>query len=555
MKRVSLFFSLGVILLLSLFALRSLISNPFYTSHDGFTHVARIMAYYEALKDGQFPPRWATKFSGNLGSPIFVYSYPLPYFLGAALHFGGVHYQDAFRWVIGGGYLLSGFAAFWWLSKRFGKSAGLVGAVFYIFAPYRFLNIYVRGAFAESLAYTFIPLIILAIEQLFEKKEKYWRYILAFATAGLLLSHNVVAAMLLPIVVVLVLLFGVVYKNLKKVIICLASLVGGFLMSIFIYGPDLLERNYIRFDQGISYWQNYFVAWWQLIRSRWGYGFDFPGTSADDMSFQLGLSQMFVVAILIALIVILVLVRRYKWKSRVNIEGIFFLIVLAIAIFMMIDEPLIIPLWKMIPLVKTIVDFPWRFLGVTVVAFSFLAAYLVYLARSSRLLVIGLLIVVVYANRNFIRINQPQYFSDKTIEGYHGTSTAGSNEYNTVWHVGDSFPGDLEIPGVVNRATGMDITVEQKTNDFMIYRFYFPETNIYYKGNKLIENQDYDVIRQQQFKQFDDTGLIRLRVAEPGIYHLRFGETLLRKVANSISLLTFGILIIFGFREFIMRRR
>ena len=103
--------------------MRSLFSVPFYTSHDSFTHTARIAAYFDSLNDGlaslasgrsgQFPVSWAKNLNGNLGSPIFVYSYPLVYMIGGGIHYLGVHYEDAFRFIIGISYILSGFTCYW----------------------------------------------------------------------------------------------------------------------------------------------------------------------------------------------------------------------------------------------------------------------------------------------------------------------------------------------------------------------------------------------------------------------------------------------------------
>lgn len=543
-----------LIITFSIVGLWSLIKSPFYTSHDGFTHTARIMAYYEALKDGQFPPRWATKFAGNLGSPIFVYSYPLPYFLGAILHFGGIHYQDAYRIVLGGGYLLSGLAAFWWLSSRFGKKAGLVGAIFYLWVPYRFLNIYVRGAFAESFAYTFIPLIFLSIERLSETKKTKWGFLLSFATAGLLLTHNLVAAMFLPAMGLLVLLLGWRQNGWKQMFQSYLFLGAGFLMSSFIYLPDFLERGYVHFDEGISYWQNYFVAWWQLIRSHWGYGFDFPGTVNDDMSFQLGLTQILTAGILLLVLAYLLVKRKFDWKKIVNVEGIFFLILLLVAIFLMVDEPLAVIVWKELPLIKTIIDFPWRFLGMTLVTFSFLVAYLVYLTKSLRVVVIVLLFLVFMANRNHIRVNKVESFTDKEFEGYHGTSTAGSNEYNPIWHKSNKLPGDLESGYVSNMATGTKFEVTAESGEIRINRFYFPETDIYRDGQQLKIGTDYEIIRSQKDTSFDDTGLMKLVKPRKGNYYLSFQETPLRKAANWLSLVSF-IVVSFGGIVLLVRRR
>ena len=308
---------LGVffLLLLSFIALKSLLTNSFYTSHDGFTHTARIAAYYKALKDGQFPPRWGTDLNGGLGSPIFTYIYPLPYLLGSSIHFTGISYQDGFRIVTAVGYFLSGLTCFWWLKNRFGNLPGLLGAIFYLWAPYRFLNIYVRAAYAENLAYIFIPLIFLAIDEIF-RSRRWGFFLLAFSTAGMLLSHNLIAAIFLPLSLCWTFWQLITRRNPSAFVVSTLAVITGFLMSSFIYFPDLFERQFVKFDTSIVYFREHFVTVWQLLRSPWGYGFDFPGVVNDEMSFQLGLGQILITTSFIFLLIYKQIVG--KWRKTKN---------------------------------------------------------------------------------------------------------------------------------------------------------------------------------------------------------------------------------------------
>ncbi len=53
MKKILIGFILSVIVAGPLF------HKGFYPSHDGELHLARVAAYSQALKNGQFPVRWA----------------------------------------------------------------------------------------------------------------------------------------------------------------------------------------------------------------------------------------------------------------------------------------------------------------------------------------------------------------------------------------------------------------------------------------------------------------------------------------------------------------
>lgn len=484
---------LAIIALFSLLALKSLISVPFYTSHDGFTHTARIAAYYQAVKSGQFPPRWAANFYDGRGSPIFVYSYPLPYALGAAFHFGGLSYQDSFRLLMALGFILAGVNSFFWLRNRFGDLAGLGGSIFYLWVPYRFLNIYVRGALAENLAYGLVPLVFLGIDQ------KRWR-MTVLTMAAVLLAHNEVAALTLPIF----LTWAWLQKRLK---FFLTASLGAFALAAFIYLPDFFERDYIRFDQGISYYQNHFVSWWQFLRSPWGYGFDFSGTIGDSMSFQLGLAQLLVLVLLAG-----AMVWRKKLPSR---ETIFFLGVLGVSVFLMTDSVYNRRAWEVLPVIKTIVDFPWRFLGITTISFAFLTALFLSLVRHRIVMTVFLLIAVATANRNHLNINLPQEFANEVFNSYQGSATAVSDEYRPVWDLTRQVP-------------------EQTFNPSRISRYYFPDTEVVAGGRALTRGRDWEV---------GQDGLIYLTGLPLGQnYSVNFKETPLRRAANVISIVTAGVI-------------
>src|SRR3989344_3891833 len=69
----------------------------------------------------------------------------------------------------------------------------LVSSLFYVYAPYHAVDIYVRGDVAEFWAYAFIPLAFYGMLKAFQEKK--WKYIVvgAFGFSGVILSHNLTA--------------------------------------------------------------------------------------------------------------------------------------------------------------------------------------------------------------------------------------------------------------------------------------------------------------------------------------------------------------------------
>ena len=204
---------------------------------------------------------------------------------------------------------------------------------------------------------------------------------------------------------------------------------------------------------------------------------------------------------------------------------------------------------------KTIIDFPWRWFGLLALIMGYIGAYLV--KNTSKLLVVVLLIAVLIANRNHLRVNETVTYGDEAYDHFTGTATATTNEYTPKWHDAAQFPlnsprvekleGDLTITIGKFTADTQEFKVDAKTVGVVrINRFYFPETTIYKNGQKLQKDIDWEIIGQRTFgARFDDSGTIKLKVASPGAeFVLRQDETNLQKNANYLSLL--GLILIGG---------
>src|SRR3989344_538734 len=128
-------------------------------THDGQDHVARIANFYQNLTEGNIIPRWAGNLNWGYGHPILMFLYPFPSYTASMFHFLGFSLVDSVKIVFGLSFIASGFAMYAWLKEFLGIKAGFVGALLYMFAPYRFVDLYVRGAIGEHVAFVFPPLI------------------------------------------------------------------------------------------------------------------------------------------------------------------------------------------------------------------------------------------------------------------------------------------------------------------------------------------------------------------------------------------------------------
>ena len=550
--------TLGVILLIILAmlpALRALAIPGFFTSHDGGTHTARIANFSMALAEGQIPPRLAPKLFGGFGFPIFIFIYPLPYLLGSLIHAAGTPFTDSFEIVIGTSFLLSAITMFFFTKDLFGLWPAFLSALFYTWAPYRFSQMYVRGAFAESFAYVFVPLVLLSLLRVSKKPELKWVAVGSLSFAGMLLSHQLVSLMFLPVFACFGLVF-LVQSDAKKSYIKHAFFITllGILTSAYIYVPALFERSFLHFDELINYYADHFVTLEQLIHSPWSYGFSMPGTLADDMSFQIGLTHLLVVAIAAIFFAWLCVKNKRKiWKDAANRIGFVSLMIFTISVILMLDNPAVRFIWKYVPALSML-DFPWRLLGISVFASSMLVAYLTRALRN-RLIFFVLLFFVFFANRNHLRINQTLLLDDAYFLTYDQTAT-WRNEFLPIWRITNKLQnlerdvrvreGDVSIESSQVKTQKLILrTQSEEGGKIVIPRMYFPGwtvriDNKLQKLNESFKITNADDIQPESRPNVDDSGLIEVSVPN-GRHEIEvlFSETPIRKLGFICTIVGF----------------
>ncbi len=190
------------LILISVLPLSALIHSGLPITHDGQDHVARIANFYLSLSEGNIVPRWASNLNWGYGHPILMFLYPLPSYFASLFHLLGFSLVDSVKSVFGFSYILSFFFMFLWLRQFLGKFPALTGSVIYIYAPYRFVDLYVRGAIGEHVAFIFLPLICYFILKTYiaKKNQAFYFLGLCLASSGLILSHNAISLVFFPFV-------------------------------------------------------------------------------------------------------------------------------------------------------------------------------------------------------------------------------------------------------------------------------------------------------------------------------------------------------------------
>jgi len=428
-------------------ATRPIWQPTLFAAHD-YLHVARISEAARGLAAGHIPLRWSQAFNFGYGMPLFNYYAPLPSMAGAFLMLSGVSADWAFRLTIVLATVMTMAGSYWLgksLSNRWG---GLLLMALYTLAPYRALNLYIRGALSEAWGMAFYPWIGLGLLMI-AKKSRWGVIWTSLGVAGLALSHNLSLMIFLPLIAMwgLALCISLLFNDswqvaIKKGLLMIGSVMLGLGMSAFYWLPAFVEQNAVWVESmTTSYYFDFhlhFLYLRQFITYYWGYGGSGWGPN-DDISFFLGHAVMAAVLIsgaLLGLWLILKLWSRNRSLAKVKtklglIKNIALtridstslviwltsLLLSGGAILMTTEKT--VAIWEALPWWRFI-QFPWRYMSaVSFFLAVFGVALTVLLTGKLRLLVILTLLAscllggqIYFWPEKFLESSDSLYYTD-----------------------------------------------------------------------------------------------------------------------------------------------
>ena len=557
MKRISpIAYHLLLIACLSCFAIWPLFHLGFFPMHDD-TQVARVSQLAAALQDGQLPVRWVADLGYGYGYPLFNFYAPLAYYVGGFLNLVGFDALVATKMMFGLGIILAGVSMYFLAKEFWGRKGGVVAALFYVYAPYHAVQIYVRGSVGELWAYAFLPLVFLGDYRIF--KVLPGAVLLAgLSLAAVILSHNLTALMLVPFLgIVLVILFftsknkkSFLILNSKFIILALGA-------SAFYWLPALTEMRFTKvFGQlgGGADWRDHFVFPNQLWTGLWGFGGSAPGR-LDGMSFAIGKLHWLAIGVSVALLICQIcrgdpdgrLARLGGHKARSYILAAN-LAIFGLAIFLLL--PLSSSVWQLVK-PMAFIQYPWRFLVFAVLAASFAAGSLASLFPKTSMIYIIVSIAlaagVIGFNQKYFQPQKdisPDYLSEMNIKW---TTSKVSDEYlprdfpvpasqeEVAWQKVMVLSGQAQISQTVFKAHDYRFQVDAQTDSQVLVNLaYFPGWKVW------IDDQPTE-------PQFANGKVLFNLPASQYQVKFHFANTPVRRVANLVSLASGLFLIIIGF--------
>ena len=199
-----------LILLLSLLVIWPLLLPGYFSHHDDL-QVMRVYEMRKCLSDFQIPCRWVPDMGYGNGFPLFNFYGVFPYYIGALFSFfTGYVWAAKILFLIPA--IFGGISMYFLGKEIFGKNGGVVAGVLYLFAPYRALDLYVRGAIAESFALAIVPLIFYFIIKLINVGSRNNFLGLTFSLTAFLLCHNIMTMLFIPVILIWTIYFLVISK-------------------------------------------------------------------------------------------------------------------------------------------------------------------------------------------------------------------------------------------------------------------------------------------------------------------------------------------------------
>ncbi len=507
-----------VLALLLIPAFGLMLRRGIYTMHD--FHVFRQQQFEKCLiQTKTFPCRWAPDAGLGYGEPVFNFYGQFPYWIGEIFRLTSMSILDSVKANFILTILASSIAMYFLARKLWSNTGALVSALFYAYAPYRAVDVWVRGALNESLAFVFFPLILLFIKEFIVSNKNIYLFWLILSLAGLTLTHNLSLLIFAPFAIIWTLFWW--WQNnrsIHKIYDLTSAGLASVLLSAFYLLPVLFESSLVTLNQTTSGYYDFHLHYATLkqlfLSTFWGFGGSTWGPN-DTMSFAVGQIHWIMAIVL----VVLVLIKKGK-------RVILFLISLGFfATFLTHGKSDFI--WNFIKPMAYI-QFPWRFLTMSTLFLSLacgaVAKFMPKIILSVLLCLLLLLNTGMFRPDIWRDITDEQQFSGKLWDEQRSSALS------------DFWPKSAKLP---NKFAPTKPEIILQTDLYQKIRYpivYFPGWTA--RSN----NQILSVFPS------GDLGLVTVRAPINSEIKLIFEDTAVRRIGNIVSLLTLALLVFWKIR-------
>lgn len=423
------------------------------------------------------------------------------------------------------------------------KEVAFLASLLYVFSLWRIVDIYIRGAVAEVLAFAFFPLVFAGLYNVIYEKDKKW-YLITIGLVGIAYSH--VLSFLFTCVLILIICVLSVDKIVKDKKVFLRLFIAAFvafIISIGFFGPMLEQKNNDvynvdgRTTVSSELLKERALSVRMALSNRFSYGY-----AEDSMKTQGGMTEG--VGTILYLFAGLFFFRKVKYKEN-RYEIILFILGCIAAVL----TTRLIP-WEKLTFMNFI-QFPFRFNFIIVLFFSFVGANSLYeiLDDSSRRNIMILASIVFMMSQIFV-ISQIDVNFDIAIRNYDDLTQTFDRQVGSAEYLPDgTIIWDLDLYNTNDKETIIPYNQIGSTIEFEYDRddidFEFNIPLVYYKGyTASITDKDGNV-RELECVEYDNKHvLVKSNERLTGTIKVEYKLTTIQKVSYVISIIGFlGLLI------------
>ena len=515
--------------------------NGYIKGHDTEFHLANITAIVDQLSWDNLTVQEPLKYVGNdLGYGTRFFYPPIPHLTAAYItklltifHMDNVAIgMRITQWLT----IFASGATFYLLGEKIFKNKKIATllSLFYMTAPYHLAEIFVRDAFSEMFIPIAIPLIILGLLYLIEKRYRFFFICFVGGYTIAIYSH---LAMTIYFTLILLVTFFVIYAKQiftkKNILYLILASVLTLLLTASFWMP-MLE---IKLKGSYGVFMPYFMTGKGDLRfSTISILELFAFNKEIDYNYVRYHLQLFVT--IMFFISVFFIIKKKMWKEKLWI----FLIVFTMLSAIMVTD--VFP-WYYTPDILQTLQFPWRlviYISFGAIIISGICLKQIEDKKYFHALCCGLLILTVigtyvytdHLDESQIDINninntksmgnQAEYLPEKALK---------NREYF------NNRSKDIIIQNGTGEVTKLlddvpDLTFEVNTSEAITIEL----PRIYYMGYRLeINGQKIELTES-------DNGFLQATIKESGIYSLTYEKTTIMKIGNVLSIGTFIICVI-----------
>lgn len=334
--------------------------NGSINANDFPLHLRWSKEFSAQLWSGDIYPRWLMRMNAGLGSPIFFFYPPIPYYITSL--FKPLFINDLEGWYPLAlstltALVASGWTAYLWLRTISDRKSALIASILYMVLPYHLgVDLYNRFDFTEYWAFVWMPLILYFSNKIIDGHKS--------NIVGLALSYALLAMthpstfLIFSLFLIFYVLFITVKRQRKKALLHLFLALGlGIGLSTIYWLPALAMQK----DVDLEF----------MSKGHLSYAIDFLFIKTFPSREFLWEYLEIISLLTVAVICCAFISTRHSSSGTFRHEANFWSAAGVLAIFMTL--PLSRPIWEvLLPLQK--IQFPWRFSTVLTLATTALLA-------------------------------------------------------------------------------------------------------------------------------------------------------------------------------------